>query len=72
MFAATFYDVYRSRDILQFDDVGVFMLGFVASFVSALLAVRGLLRFISHHDFTATSSATARQTANWPCYAWRA
>ena len=30
----------------------VFMLGFVASFVSALLAVRGLLRFISHHDFT--------------------
>jgi len=52
MFAATFYDVYRSRDILQFDDIGVFMLGFVASFVSALLAVRGLLRFISHHDFT--------------------
>jgi len=52
MFAATFYDVYRSRDILQFDDVGVFMLGFVASFVSALLAVRGLLRFISNHDFT--------------------
>jgi undecaprenyl-diphosphatase len=52
MFAATFYDLYRNRDILQFDDVGVFMLGFVASFVSALLAVRGLLRFISHHDFT--------------------
>ncbi len=52
MFAATFYDVYRSRDILQFDDMGVFMLGFVASFVSALLAVRGLLRFISNHDFT--------------------
>ena len=52
MFAATIYDLYRSRDILQFDDVGLFMLGFVASFVSALLAVRGLLRFISHHDFT--------------------
>jgi undecaprenyl-diphosphatase len=52
MFAATFYDLYRNRDILQFDDVGVFMLGFVASFISALLAVRGLLRFISHHDFT--------------------
>ena len=52
MFAATFYDLYRSRDILRFDDVGLFMLGFLASFVSALLAVRGLLRFISHHDFT--------------------
>lgn len=52
MFAATFYDVYKHRDILHFDDIGVFIVGFVASFISALLAVRGLLRFISHHDFT--------------------
>ncbi len=52
MFAATFYDVYKHREILHFDDVGVFVVGFVASFISALLAVRGLLRFISHHDFT--------------------
>ncbi|HEX7234324.1 MAG TPA: undecaprenyl-diphosphate phosphatase [Nitrosospira sp.] len=52
MFAATFYDVYKHRDILQFNDMGVFLVGFVASFVSALIAVRGLLRFVSHHDFT--------------------
>ncbi|SFN89162.1 undecaprenyl-diphosphatase [Nitrosospira briensis] len=52
MFAATFYDIYKNLDILHFDDMGVFVIGFVASFVSALLAVRGLLRFISHHDFT--------------------
>jgi undecaprenyl-diphosphatase len=52
MFAATFYDVYKHRDILHFDDAGVFVAGFIASFISALLAVRGLLRFISHHDFT--------------------
>ena len=52
MFAATFYDVYKHRHILQFDDIGMFMVGFVASFISALLAVRGLLRFVSHHDFT--------------------
>lgn len=52
MFAATFYDVYKHRDILHFTDIGVFIVGFVASFISALLAVRGLLRFISHHDFT--------------------
>lgn len=52
MFAATFYDVYKHHEILHFDDVGVFVVGFVASFISALLAVRGLLRFISHHDFT--------------------
>lgn len=52
MFAATFYDIFKNRDILYFDDIGVFFIGFVASFISALLAVRGLLRFISHHDFT--------------------
>ncbi len=52
MFAATFYDVYKHHEILQFDDISMFMVGFVASFISALLAVRGLLRFISHHDFT--------------------
>jgi undecaprenyl-diphosphatase len=52
MFAATFYDLYKHRDILHFGDAAVFAIGFIASFVSALLAVRGLLRFISHHDFT--------------------
>lgn len=52
MFAATFYDVYKNREFLEFDDLGMFAVGFVAAFISALLAVRGLLRFISNHDFT--------------------
>ena len=53
MFAAVAYDVYQNRAILHADDVGVFAVGFVASFVSAFLAVRGLLRYISRHDFSA-------------------
>ena len=52
MFAATFYDVYKHREFLHFNDIGMFGIGFVVSFISALLAVRGLLRFISNHDFT--------------------
>ncbi|MDR4652140.1 MAG: undecaprenyl-diphosphate phosphatase [Nitrosomonas sp.] len=52
MFAATFYDVYKNRAILEFDDIGMFATGFVAAFFSALIAVRGLIRFISNHDFT--------------------
>lgn len=52
MFAATFYDVYKHRQFLEMNDLGMFAVGFVAAFISALLAVRGLLRFISHHDFT--------------------
>ncbi|MFO7579763.1 undecaprenyl-diphosphate phosphatase [Nitrosomonas halophila] len=52
MFAATFYDVYRSQEFLYVDDLGMFVVGSVAAFVSALFAIRGLIRYISHHDFT--------------------
>ena len=52
MFAATFYDVYKNRGILEFDDLSMFVVGFVAAFFSALVAVRALIRFISNHDFT--------------------
>lgn len=52
MFAATFYDVYKNREILEFNDLSMFAVGFIAAFFSALLAVRALLRFISNHDFT--------------------
>jgi len=53
MFAAVAYDLYQNRDILQTGDAEVFAVGFAASFVSAFLAVRGLLRYISRHDFSA-------------------
>ncbi len=52
MFAATLYDVYKNRDLFSGDDIGLFAVGGAASFISALLAVRGLIRFISRHDFT--------------------
>ena len=44
---------YENRAILQVGDLGMFAIGFAASFVSAFLAVRGLLRYISRHDFSA-------------------
>lgn len=52
MFAATVYDVYKHRAILHADDLAVFAIGFVAAFVSAFFAVRGLLRYIARHDFS--------------------
>ena len=52
LFAATFYDVYKHHEALSFDDIGVFAVGSIASFVSAFFCVRWLLRYISHHDFT--------------------
>jgi undecaprenyl-diphosphatase len=52
MFAATLYDVYKHRDLFTIDDLGLFAAGSIVSFISAFLAVRGLIRFISRHDFT--------------------
>jgi undecaprenyl-diphosphatase len=33
------------------DDSLLFASGLIAAFISALLAVKGLLRYISHHNF---------------------
>jgi undecaprenyl-diphosphatase len=50
---ASIYDSYKHRDLLLSADMSVFAVGLIAAFFSALLAVRGLLRYISRHDFTA-------------------
>lgn len=52
LFAATFYSLYKERALLTADDLGMWLVGFVAAFVSAFLCVRWLLRFVSSHDFT--------------------
>ena len=52
MFAATLYDVYKNRDLFSIEDLELFAVGGTVSFISAFIAVRGLIRFISRHDFT--------------------
>lgn len=52
MFAATVYDVYKNWALLRVEDLPVFAVGFVASFVAAMLTVKALLRYVSNHDFT--------------------
>jgi undecaprenyl-diphosphatase len=52
MFAATLYDLYKHGDLLGAADLGPFAVGFLAAFASAFVAVRALLRYIQHHDFT--------------------
>jgi len=51
--AASLYDLYKHRHLLDSDLTVLLIAGFVMSFVCALLAVRALLRYISRHDFTA-------------------
>jgi undecaprenyl-diphosphatase len=46
------YEMIKFHDLFRVDDVGLLVTGLLASFLSALVAVRALLRFISTHDFT--------------------
>jgi undecaprenyl-diphosphatase len=52
LICATIYQLYKERALLSFDDLGMWGVGFLAAFVSAFWAVRGLLRYISTHDFS--------------------
>lgn len=52
LIAATLYELYKERALLSSDDLGMWAAGFIASFISAFLCVRWLLRYISNHDFT--------------------
>ena len=52
LIVATVYKLYKERALLSVDDLSMWAVGFVASFVSAFFCVRWLLRFISTHDFT--------------------
>jgi undecaprenyl-diphosphatase len=49
---ASIYELVKYREHFSADDLGIFLVGSVASFISAFLCVRWLLRYISHHDFT--------------------
>ncbi|WP_296639485.1 undecaprenyl-diphosphate phosphatase [Thiobacillus sp. 65-1402] len=52
MFAATAYDLYKNWRLFDVHDVPLFMVGGTAAFVSALIAVRTLIKFVSRHDYT--------------------
>jgi undecaprenyl-diphosphatase len=51
MVGAAVYSGYKYRDLFQPGDLPVFALGFVVSFVFAMIAVRGLLKFIANHSY---------------------
>ncbi|HXN14785.1 MAG TPA: undecaprenyl-diphosphate phosphatase [Usitatibacter sp.] len=53
MFAATGYQLLKYRALLSAQDLAPFAVGFVVSFIGALLAVRALIHYIAHHDFRA-------------------
>lgn len=53
IFGATLYDGWKSRALFEAGDAPMLAVGFLAAFLGAIVAVRGLLRFISTHSFRA-------------------
>lgn len=51
MFAATGYDLLKHRDLLSVEDAGLLLIGFIAAFFSALVAIKTLIRYVAGHDF---------------------
>jgi undecaprenyl-diphosphatase len=52
LFAASAYQLWKERTLLNADELGMWAVGFLSAFVSAFLCVRWLLRYIGTHDFT--------------------
>lgn len=52
MFAATFYELLGNLELLHAQDIPLFAVGFIMSFVTALVVVKAFLKFVSRHDFT--------------------
>ena len=51
MFAATAYDLYKNWALLSVNDLPVFAVGFVASFLAAMVAVKAFIKFVSNNSF---------------------
>lgn len=51
MGGAVAYDLYKNRNALAFDDMGLIALGFAVAFLSGLLVVRTLLDFVGRRGF---------------------
>jgi undecaprenyl-diphosphatase len=49
---ASIYSMYKDSALISMDDIGAWAMGFIFAFISAMIAVRALIRYVSHHDFT--------------------
>lgn len=49
---ASVKEMVESRHLFSMDDLGAWAVGFTVAFISAMFAVRALIRYVSQHDFT--------------------
>ena len=53
LMGAGLLDMYKMRHELHSNDMAVLGVGIVVAFISALIVIRALIRYVSKHDFTA-------------------
>ncbi|MCF7860006.1 undecaprenyl-diphosphatase UppP [Patescibacteria group bacterium] len=51
MFAATALDLYKTPPILSGDELNLWIIGLIVSFITAVLGIKFFLKFIKKHDF---------------------
>jgi undecaprenyl-diphosphatase len=51
LIAAGMYDSWKNRYLLTVEDVGMWAVGLIVSFISAFLVIRWLIRYVATHDF---------------------
>jgi undecaprenyl-diphosphatase len=51
MIGAFVYDAYKSRAELSTDHISIIAIGFVVSFVVALIVIRSFLGYVTRHGF---------------------
>jgi undecaprenyl-diphosphatase len=51
MFAATLFDLFENRELVARADAPLFAVGFLVSFLSALVVVKAFVAFVSRHSF---------------------
>jgi undecaprenyl-diphosphatase len=52
MVGAFVYDLYKSRGEMTMDHAGLIAIGFVVSFITAMIVVKAFLGYVTRHGFT--------------------
>jgi undecaprenyl-diphosphatase len=52
MVGAFVYDFYKNRGEMTMDHMGIIAIGFVVSFITAMIVVRAFLNFVTRRGFT--------------------
>ena len=52
MFAATLYDLYKSRNLIHGEEAALLATGLICAFASASVVIRVFLAFVARHNFT--------------------